>query len=87
VSKNLSTSFINVTGQFDLDYHSPTVFTLSETTKKGCNPTFSNNLTDWDTFQEALVLRINVLVALNITDELVYARAQFDGPSFQVFFV
>jgi hypothetical protein len=71
VSKNLSTIFIDVAGEFDLDSdHSPTVFTLSETTKKGRNITFSNNLTDRDKFQVALVRRINVLVALTITDEL-----------------
>ena len=71
VSKNLSTVFIDVAGEFDLDSdHLPTVFTLSDTTKKGRNLTFSNNLTDWDTFQEALVRRINVLVALTTTDEL-----------------
>ena len=70
MSKNLSTVFIDVAGEFDLDSdHLPTVFTLSET-KKGCNLTFSNNLTDWDTLQEALVRRINVLVALTTTDEL-----------------
>jgi hypothetical protein len=71
VSKNLSTIFIDAAGEFDVDSdHSPTVFTLSETIKKVRNPNFLNNLTDWDTFQEALVRRINVLVALNITDEL-----------------
>ena len=71
MSKNLSTSFTDVAGEFDLDSdHSPTVFTLSETTKKGRHPTFSNNLTDGNTFQEALVRTINVLVALTITDEL-----------------
>jgi hypothetical protein len=72
VSKNLSSSFIDVTEEFDLvPDHSPIVLTLSETIiKKERNPTLSNNLTDWDMFQATLVNRINLRVALFTNDEL-----------------
>jgi len=72
VSKNLSSSFIDVTEEFDLvSDHSTIVLTLSETLiKKGRNPTLPNYLTDWDTFRETLANRLNLLVALTTTDEL-----------------
>jgi hypothetical protein len=72
VSKNLSSSFIDVTEEFDLNSdHSPIVLTLSETIiKKGRNPTLSNNHTDWDMFQATLVNRINLRVAISTNDEL-----------------
>jgi hypothetical protein len=72
VSKNLSSSFIVVTEEFDLDSdHLPIVLTLSGTIiKKGPNPTLLNHPTDWDMFRETSVNRINLRVALTITDEL-----------------
>jgi cell division protein ZapA (FtsZ GTPase activity inhibitor) len=72
VSRNLSSSFIDVTEEFDLvSDHSPIALTLSETIiKKGRNPTLPNYLTDWDTFRETLANRLNLLVALTTTDEL-----------------
>ena len=72
VSKYLSSSFTDVTEEFDLDSdHSPIVLTLSDTIiKKGRNPTLSNNHTDWDLFRETLASRINLRVALTTTHEL-----------------
>jgi hypothetical protein len=72
VSKNLSSIFIDVTEEFDLNSdHSPIVLMLSETIiRKGRNPTLSNYLTDWDMFRETLVNRINLRIALTTTDEL-----------------
>jgi hypothetical protein len=71
VSKHLSSSFIDVTEEFDLNSdHSPIGLTLSETIiKKGRNPTPSNKHTDWDIFQETLVNRINLRVAISTNDE------------------
>jgi len=72
VSKHLSSSFIEVTEEFDLDSdNSPIVLTLSETIiKKPRNPTLTNNHTDWDTFRKTLMDKINLRAALTTTDEL-----------------
>jgi hypothetical protein len=72
VSKHLSSSFIDVTEEFDLDSdHSPIVLTLSETIiKKPRNPTLTNNHTYWDKFRKTLTDKINLRVALTTTDEL-----------------
>jgi hypothetical protein len=80
VSKNLSSSFTDVTEEFDLDSdHSPIVLTLSETVIKKCrSPTLTNNHTDWDTFRDALVSRINLRVALTTADELEDEVLKFD---------
>jgi hypothetical protein len=79
MSKNLSSGFLDVTEEFDLDSdHSPILLTLSETiTKKGRNPTLTNNLTDWDLFQATLVNRINLRAALSTTNELEKDVQQF----------
>jgi hypothetical protein len=72
VSKHLSSSFIDVIEEFDLDSdHSPIVLTLSETIiKKPRSPTLTNNHTDWDQFWKTLTDKINLRVALTTTDEL-----------------
>jgi hypothetical protein len=54
------------------------VLTLSETIiKKGRNPYLSSNLTDWDSFRETVVNRINLRVALTANDELEYEAQKF----------
>jgi hypothetical protein len=72
VSKHLSSSFIDVTEEFDLNSdHSSIVLTLSETIiTKPRNPTLMNNLTDWNMFWKTLTDTINLRVALTTTDEL-----------------
>jgi hypothetical protein len=72
LSKISSSSFIDVTEEFDLDSgHSPVVLTFSETIiKKGRTPNLSNHLTDWDMFRETLVNRINLRITLTTIDEL-----------------
>jgi exonuclease III len=72
VTKILSTGFLDVTEEFDLDSdHSPIVLTLSAIIiKKGRNPTQSNYYTDRDLFQAELLTRINLRVALATSDEL-----------------
>jgi len=72
LSKNLSSNFIDVTEEYDLDSdHSAIVLMLSETIIKNVrNPTLSNKHNDWGMFREKLVRRINLRVALTTTDEL-----------------
>ena len=72
VSRNLSSSFLNIIEEFDLDSdRSPIVLTLSETIiKKEKNPTLSNRLTDWDMFRGKLENRISFRVTLKTNDEI-----------------
>jgi len=72
ITKNLSTGFLEVTEELELDSdHSPIVLTVSATIiKKGRNPTLSNFNTDWDLFQAELLTRINLRAALTTSDEL-----------------
>ena len=72
VSRNLSSSFMDVTEEIDLDSdHSPIFLTLSETIiKKDRNPAFSIKLTDWDMFREKLENRISLRATLQNNDEM-----------------